>query len=256
MKCRICAQATSRSYVLHSRRHALDVRMFRCPACDAFLSEGSPVDYADLDIAWYYLAQQDYIRERYMKIFAFIERQVPVGRFLDIGAGIGFSLDVAFKRGWVAAGLEPNRSLAAHAQSRGLNVANAYLSEATAGEYDALLIDNVLEHIHDPAAFLRQARRLMSPSGVAVIVVPPLDWVRRSLGALAWVRDRVNHPQLNVFAEVDQHVNLFSRKAMGRLSQAVGLKLMDVRFHHSPVFDNRLVRALAIDDGYYVATRS
>lgn len=52
-----------------------------------------------------------------------------------------------------------------------------------------------------------------------------------------------------------EHFNMLSRKAMHRLLHAVGLDLLDMRFHHSRVFDNVLFRGLGLDDGYYFITR-
>lgn len=258
MICRICQGMTKSSYMLHSNDHNLDVQTYYCPACDAFFSNGTPVNYEqidDFDVIAYYLQHEHVIRNRYQKVFSFIESLVAPGQFLDIGAGMGFSLDVAIQRGWMATGLEPNPELAAHARGRGLDVDNAYLTGAISGEYDFVLIDNVLEHILQPADFLRHSVRLLKPSGVMMVAVPPMDWLRKGLGSSSWVRSRVSIPQINIFYDVDQHVNIFSRKAMGSLLQSTGLRLLDVRFHHSLAYNNPLFRSLRLDDGYYFAVR-
>lgn len=259
MNCRICLGPTRSSYMLHSSGYNLDVQTFYCPDCDAFFSDGGPVNYEhidDFDLIAYYLQYEPVIRNRYQKIFSFIESLVAPGKFLDIGAGIGFSLDVAIQRGWTATGMEPNPELAAHARGRGLDVDNTYLTEAVSGEYDFILIDNVLEHILQPAEFLRQAVRLLKPAGIMMIAVPPMDWLRKGLSASNWVREHVEIPQINVFYDVDQHVNMFSRKAMARLLHSVDLRLLDVRFHHSLAYHNALFRGLCLNDGYYFSTRA
>lgn len=256
MDCRICLKSAKSSHILHSSSYNLNVQTFYCLACDAYFSDGAPVNYEridDFDLIAYYLQYEHVIRNRYQKIFSFIESLVAPGRFLDIGAGMGFSLDVATQRGWIASGLEPNPELAAHAKGRGLDVSNAYLTEAMSGEYDFILIDNVLEHILQPSNFLRSSVRLLKPSGVMMIAVPPMDWLRKGLSANKWVRESVSIPQINIFYDVDQHVNMFSRKAMDRLLHGVGLRLLDVRFHHSLAYNNSLFRGLCLDDGYYFA---
>ena len=169
---------------------------------------------------------------------------------------MGFSLEVAIQRGWTARGLEPNRALAQHAQGRGLDVENAYLDDNQQGKYELVLLDNVLEHVLDPASFLRQAGNLLASSGLMIVAVPPMDWLRKGLAASKYVRDRVSKPQLNIFCEVDEHVNMLGRRAMALLVRAAGLRLLPMRFHHSKVFDNPLVRALGLDDGYYLITRA
>ena len=249
--CRICAQPTRHVFDLHTSRHEIDVPVYLCAACRAYWSDGGPVDYDDVDLRSYYLPYADAIRERYRRVFSHLERRIATGRLMDIGAGMGFSLEVATRRGWSAKGLEPNRALAEHAQRQGLDVVNAYLADDTPGSFDVVLIDNVLEHVPDPMTFLRNASRLLAPGAMMVVAIPPLDWLRRQLAASAYVRDHVRRPQLNVFAEADEHVNMLGRRAMGRLADGVGLDLLADRFHHSPLFDNPLFRALGLDDGYY-----
>ena len=143
------------------------------------------------------------IKTRYMRFFEFVGAMQSPGRFLDIGAGMGFSLDVAVEHGWQATGIEPNRHLAAHARSRGVNVENRFLDASFTGGFDLILLDNVLEHVPDPANFLGHASRLLAQRGVMVIAVPPLDWLRKALARSSYVRDQVQAPQLNVFCEVD-----------------------------------------------------
>jgi len=256
MKCRICSGDTSNSYTLHSHRNGEAVQVFYCNACNAYFSAGGLTNYDNSDLIDYYLPYEQAIRHRFIKDFKFVESLITPGRFLDIGAGMGYSLEVANRRGWLATGLEPNSVLARHANSRGLNVINAYLSEEFSGEYDFILIDNVLEHILQPADFLKIATHLLAPSGVMMVAVPPLDWLRKLLGMSGYVRDHITVPQLNVFSEVDEHVNIFSRKAMSRLIQNSGLRLLDVRFHHSPAYDNPVFRHLYLNDGNYYATHA
>lgn len=89
-----------------------------------------------------------------------------------------------------------------------------------------------------------------------MIAVPPMDWLRKWFGAFSYVRDSIAVPQINIFGEVDQHVNIFSRKAMNRLLQNTGLRLLDVRFHHSQAYNNVLFRGLLLNNGYYFAVRA
>ncbi|MEO7336673.1 MAG: methyltransferase domain-containing protein, partial [Caldimonas sp.] len=189
MKCRICEGPTRSVFDLHSKRHGVAVPVFRCDACDAYFSAGGPVNYDDADVTAYYMAFADSIRRRYDRVFDRVEAAVRPGRFLDIGAGMGFSLEVANRRGWRSAGIEPNRTLADHAHSRGLDVDQGYLDEGRKGEYDFVLIDNVLEHVPHPVTFLRHAARLLSSTGLLLVAVPPLDWLRKGLGSIRTVRD-------------------------------------------------------------------
>lgn len=251
MKCRICSGQTRRAFNLRSRRVDQTVPVFRCSACNAYFSNGGSTNYDDADLTEYYTRYAEAIRVRYHRLMTEIERHCGVGSLIDIGSGMGFSLQVAKARGWSASGIEPNQSLAFSAKERGLDVAHGYLSDDAAGQYDVVLIDNVLEHVPDPAAMMRQAKRLMTPDALLVLAVPPLDWLRRWLGAIPAVRNKVSHPQLNVFNEVDEHVNLLGRKSVRRLASTAELQVLPVRYHHSRAFNNFGFRLLGLDDGYY-----
>jgi SAM-dependent methyltransferase len=230
--------------------------MFRCVECDAYFSDGGPVNYDDVDLTKFCRPYTDVIRASCAKFRQFIERSMRLGRLLDIGAGMGFSIEVARDRGWAATGLEPNIALARYAVEQGLDVRRSYLGSDTVGEFELVLIDNVLVHIPEPLPFLANAARLLSSTCLLVIAIPPFDWLRSSLGRLTYVRDRVSVPQLNVFNEVDEHVNVFGRLGMVKLAGRVGLRPLNLRFHHSRVFDNPFARALAIDDGYHFFART
>src|SRR3546814_3076624 len=78
-----------------------------------------------------------------------IERYCSVGSLIDIGSGMGFSLQVAKARGWTASGIEPNQALVLSAKERRIDVVHGYLSDDAVGQYDVVLIDNVLEHVPD-----------------------------------------------------------------------------------------------------------
>jgi SAM-dependent methyltransferase len=232
MDCRICSAPAHEVFVLRSQRHGVEVPVFRCGRCDAYFSNGGPVNYDNVDLTGYYLQHEAVICARYERVFDRVESLMKPARFLDIGAGMGFSLEVARRRGWTAGGLEPNRALVEHARQRKLDVQCGYLDDSRRGQHDFILVDNVLEHVPDPAAFLRNARRLLSPQGLMLVAVPPMDWLRKGLGAIPPVRNGATRPQINIFC------------------------VLPLRFHHSKAYDNAVVRALGLDDGYYFVAAS
>ena len=99
--------------------------------------------------------------------------------FLDIGAGEGFTTAFFARRGLIpesidysCAGIEANNPevLSSH------NVGNIYnlLNEKIAHNktYDLIILQNVLEHVIDPDALLRNMRSLLAADGVALITIP------------------------------------------------------------------------------------
>lgn len=172
------------AFVLNSLRSTARVPVYRCTKCDAYFSDGGVINYDESDLVGYYAPHEAYIKERFARVFTEVGRFRSPGRFLDICAGMGYSLEVANQHGWTSHGLEPNRILVDSAIKRNLSMQRGYLDNTARGEYDLILMDNVLEHVPDPVSFLRNAKRLLAPSGLMVVAIPPMDWVRKMLAML------------------------------------------------------------------------
>jgi len=94
---------------------------------------------------------------------------------LDIGSGPGYFLLNGRDRGWRVMGMEPSNKAAEHSRTLGLDVLNEFYSKETASKlnkFDAVNISLVLEHIPNPAEFLRLIRSQLNKDGLISIVVP------------------------------------------------------------------------------------
>lgn len=103
------------------------------------------------------------------------------GRLLDVGCGAGDFLQVAVAMGWSACGCDPDGKVVEMCGARGLDVrqggAEAWFDER--GLFDAITLNQVIEHVHDPQALLRQCFHLLKPGGVLWLGFPNA----RSFGA-------------------------------------------------------------------------
>jgi SAM-dependent methyltransferase len=103
------------------------------------------------------------------------------GRFLDIGCGLGYFIKgVADNSAWVTSGMEFSDEAARYARDElGLDVAAGDLSDRQWPDqaFDYIHIRNVLEHVTDPAALLKECRRIIKPDGTLHLLVPngPID---------------------------------------------------------------------------------
>lgn len=95
----------------------------------------------------------------------------PSAHVLDVGAGTG----------WLAAhfadytGVEMSPEAVQEAQAAGRNVVRGDLRDGLAFEdasFDGVIAKDVLEHVDDPAALVRELRRVLRPGGVVFASSP------------------------------------------------------------------------------------
>jgi SAM-dependent methyltransferase len=97
------------------------------------------------------------------------------GKLLEIGSFAGVFLDRIRAAGWEVTGLEPIRAVGNYARSTyGLEIVEGVLPNPALREasFDAVVLQHVIEHMPDPAANLREIRRLLPVGGVFVVETP------------------------------------------------------------------------------------
>ena len=99
--------------------------------------------------------------------------------FLDIGCGEGWALAYFQRQGWEVLGVDFssfslekfNPELRGQLRTGDLYEEVQQLAH-DGNQFDVLWLDNVLEHVLEPAELLRQCRALVKPNGVLVVDVP------------------------------------------------------------------------------------
>lgn len=159
----------------------------------------------------------------------------PGGRLLDVGAGYGFFLGLARQRGYQVAGVEVASVPAAHARDQlGLDVRQGRLEEAgfADGEFDVVTMLNVIEHLEDPLAALREANRVLAPGGVVALITPNLNF-----GPALLLSHRLRHrPYLDGLFDVPFHLYFFSPKTLHDVVKRAGFTLYFAG--NAPVIEN------------------
>ncbi len=123
-----------------------------------------------------------------------IVRLKRCGTVLDVGCGSGNFLQCMREVGFSVFGIEPSRTGSGYARSaygigtfRGM--IEDYLATNPNRTFDVVTLLNVLEHLTQPRETILELRRLISPDGLLIVVVPDarfhalLGGIRRRLGA-------------------------------------------------------------------------
>lgn len=148
----------------------------------------------------------------------------PGARALELGCGAGGYLDQLAACGWAVEGLEPADSPAGRCRARGLAVQTGGVESADfpSAAYDLVVAWMVVEHLHDPAAALRQIHGWLRPDGTLMISVPHVaSWELRLWGDYHYI---LNEPT---------HLQHFSRSGIERLLRDNGFHIRSLKFQEN-----------------------
>ena len=126
----------------------------------------------------------------FTRAFVKIEMYVPSkGSLLDVGCAAGFFLKVAKDRGWGVEGIEPNQGLARWGKDH-YGVPIRSVDFLTAGlpsdHFDAITFWDVLEHVTDPGAYMRESFRILKKGGYLFINFPDFGSPLARLAGKRW----------------------------------------------------------------------
>ena len=135
------------------------------------------------------------------------------GRMLDVGCGDGSVLKLAKELGWTAEGVDFDARAVDTARRKGLSVGIGSLAEQRYpdGSFDLVLMNHVIEHVHDPLATLREIRRVLRVGGTFTATTPnAASWGHRHFGP-DWLG---LHPP--------QHLRIFTGNGLAALARRAG----------------------------------
>jgi 2-polyprenyl-3-methyl-5-hydroxy-6-metoxy-1,4-benzoquinol methylase len=173
------------------------------------------------------------------------------GRVLDVGCGDGMFLSELDRqanltaRGWELHGVDYSEGALSRARSRPYTFAQCNLEEGIPypdGTFDVLSAGELIEHIYDPDALLREARRVLRPGGSLLITTPNLQaWYNRAL-FLAGIQPlfyetstKSTRIGAGPIARLKRgsvpvgHVRVFNRRALVDLLESEGFRPVSIR---------------------------
>jgi SAM-dependent methyltransferase len=199
----------------------------RCSRCGHMQLQPMPSQEL-LDTGYADAASEDYVEEEAgqrataRRVLERIEPHVARrGALLDIGCWVGFLLAEARDRGWERTlGVEPSEFASRYARERlRLDVVRGDLASARlpAGEFDAITMGDVIEHLRSPSDALARLRSLLAPGGVLWLALPDAgSAVARGLGRRWW-------------SVIPTHVQYFTRGSLAGLLNRGGFEVVEVR---------------------------
>jgi 2-polyprenyl-3-methyl-5-hydroxy-6-metoxy-1,4-benzoquinol methylase/Zn ribbon nucleic-acid-binding protein len=110
-------------------------------------------------------------------------------RMLDIGSALGDSLTEAKKLGWREVhGVELSEYAAKESKKRGLKIKIGTLKSAKypSNYFDAVTLQDVIEHVKDPANDMKEIFRVLKPGGFVFIVTPDIGGLWAKLLGPLW----------------------------------------------------------------------
>ena len=178
----------------------------------------------------------DYLAERinkqydYQRVVGRVKSMLPERgggpdgkrRWLDVGCGLGFLMDVAFDQGFQVRGVEFNRSAIRYIQSKFTYPVEYGLVQELQfdGTFDVISLFDVIEHLEDPAGALRHLRGIIAPGGVCAIQTMDSDSLM----------SRLIGKRLEDFRRTREHLYFFSRRSIARMLDETGWEVLDIRF--------------------------
>lgn len=226
------------------------VAVLKCRDCDlVFLESRAAEDMRDAEEETYWDHEKQkaiYLSEDIQRVFERefearldrLETYLPGrGKLLDVGCGVGHFLNRASRRGWKSCGLDISKAASLAAKEKyGLDVRVSTLEDANFhdGEFDAISLWDVIEHIRRPMENLEQAYRLLRKGGVLILKTPNENGLFKR-GALFLYRV-LGRPAafLLKYVYYVPHYFSYSEKSLGILLKRYGFQVLRVEKDVTP----------------------
>ena len=156
-------------------------------------------------------------------------KPAAVPSFLDIGCGEGWALAYFHRLGWEVLGLDYSSFSVERFQPAlrdRLRPGDLYEQldklRAEGRQFDVLWLDNVLEHVPDPAGLLRRCRALVRPAGTMLVEVP------NDFSALQNHLLETGHIDRPFWVALPDHLSYFNQTGLRNLAQETGWQVAKI----------------------------
>jgi len=143
-------------------------------------------------------------------------------RWLDVGCGLGYLLDVAFDEGFAVSGVEYNHSAVEYIHSKYVyDVRHGDINDVKFDKlFDVISAIDVIEHLRDPFEVVRKMRQIIKEDGLLILGTMDSDsTVSRIFGK-----------RLEDFRRIREHLFFFSRKTLADVLNRNGFDVIKIEY--------------------------
>lgn len=244
-----------------------DFKIVECPHCGIRFTIPRP---APETIGKYYQSEEYYSHQQnnkgfIPKVYEFVKSfnikhktklaigDLPKGRLLDIGCGVGDFLVRVQKEGWEVHGVEPSDDAKKIAETRlgFLPKAPTQYDLFEDGSFDVITMWHVLEHIDDLHFQTSEIIRLLKPSGRLIIALPNFQSFDCQYYKDKWAA-----------WDVPRHLNHFAPDTLRTIMTSKGFQMIDTQkliwdaYYISYMSERFLGHSLPLVRGAWIGLRS
>ena len=209
-----------------------DFQIYECKSCGLLYTEPRPNKN---EIGKYYQSDNYYSHKENKKGFIpkiyetvksinlkkkykLATKEMPKGKVLDIGCGVGDFLQIMEKQGWETMGIEPSEEAAEIAKSRLKNkiLKPEDIHQLQDQSFDLITMWHVLEHVDNLKEEIQHIERLLKTKGRLVLALPNFKSYDAQFYNTKWAA-----------YDVPRHLNHFCKESLVKIFKNSKLRCIE-----------------------------